>query len=476
MKKNKIICLVICMLMIVTVFPVVGFPMQTDEVKNSNFTQLNYQAPTPGDASKSPPNAVINTPMIHEHPEKTAATIDNIVISMLEQVDGTIYLSYLENLTSFGPRVTRSSACEAAADYIYNQFESMGLAVRYHHWNYSGYPAENVEATINGTNQSSNEIYIICAHYDSVTSSPGADDDASGTVAVLMAALIMSQYQYQFNYTIKFVAFSGEEQGLLGSRAYAADAANEGWNIVGVMNADMISYAVSTSDGNNLIVFQNDASEWLYNYTHYISSEYYEYINLELEKGGPTWGSDHYYFWEEGYDALFYFEHTETPYYHTSSDTIAHINTTYAIKNIRLILATLAELSEVSYFITPPSKPVLTGLAKGIINQVYNLSVVTTDPDGEDVYYFIEWGDGQVDEWAGPYNSGETVEFTHQWNKKGTYTIKAKAKNIHGTESDWGTISVIMPTEYTFSVHAFLQHFSEMFSHMFPILRHIIRN
>ena len=60
--------------------------------------------------------------------------MDDIVISILEQVDETIYLSYLENLTSFGPRITGSDACKAAADYIYNQFESMGLAVRYHNW------------------------------------------------------------------------------------------------------------------------------------------------------------------------------------------------------------------------------------------------------------------------------------------------------------------------------------------------------
>ena len=135
--------------------------------------------------------------------------------------------------------------------------------------------------------ESSDEIYIICAHYDTVSSSPGADDDTSGTVAVLMAAFIMSQYHYQFNHTIKFVVFSGEEQGLLGSKAYAVDAAEEEWNIVGVLNADMISYAKTTSDGDNLIVFENIASEWLYNYTLDISTEYADYIHLTLYQGGP---------------------------------------------------------------------------------------------------------------------------------------------------------------------------------------------
>jgi len=475
MKKSKIISLVTCMLIITTAFSVVGFQTQAGELKNLNFSQPFYQVPTPGYASIPPSDILMDVSTVREHPEKTVVTMNDIIISILEQIDDTTYLGYLENLTSFGPRVTGSDACEAAADYIYDQFESMGLAVRYHHWSIGGQTSDNVEATMNGTDQSSDEIYIICAHYDTVSAGPGADDDSSGTVAVLMAALFMSQKHLQFNNTIKFVAFSGEEQGLLGSRIYAANATHEGWNIVGVLNADMISYAETTSDGNNLIVFANTDSEWLYNYTVDISTEYADYINLTLYNGGPTWGSDHYYFWEEGYDALFYFEYTETPYYHTSGDTIAHINKTYAVKNIRLILATLADLSEVSIRNNPPGKPVLTGSDKGVINQAYNLSIATTEPEGEDVYYFIEWGDGQVDEWVGPYESGITVEITHQWNKKGTYIINAKAKDINGIESDWGTLNVVMPKEYTFSFHELLQTLLTMFSERFPILRNIIQ-
>ena len=69
-----------------------------------------------------------------------------------------------------------------------------------------------------------------------------------------------------------------------------------------------------------------------------------------------------------------------------------------------------------------------------------------------------------MDEWVGPYNSGVTVEITHQWNKKGTYTVKAKAKDIHEIESGWGTLSVVMPIEYTFSVHDLIQYLVELLS------------
>ena len=56
------------------------------------------------------------------------------------------------------------------------------------------------------------EIYVVCAHFDSVSGAPGADDDGSGVAAFLACAYLMSQYE--FNHTIRFVGFSGEEQGL----------------------------------------------------------------------------------------------------------------------------------------------------------------------------------------------------------------------------------------------------------------------
>jgi hypothetical protein len=569
MNKKKIVCLVICTLMIVTVFPVVGFQLQTANMKNSTMAQGPYKSPTPAYASAPSSDTSIGVNKISFHPEIPVNSMSDIVINMIEQVDESIYLSHLQNLTDLGPRPTESSACIASAEYIYNQFESMGLAVRYDPWNNGGYSSDNVEGTLTGTDESSDEIYIICAHYDTVSAGPGADDDTSGTVAVIMAAYIMSQYQ--FNHTIKFVAFSGEEQGLLGSGAYAAEASSQDWNIVGVLNCDMISYAITANDGNNLIVFEDTASEWLYTYTNDINTEYSDYIHLTLDHGGYTWGSDHNSFWDYGYDALFYFEYTETPYYHKATDTMAHINATYAVKNIRLILATLAELSEAGFLSNPPAKPVLTGPTMGVLNEIYTYTVVTTEPDGEDVYYYfewgdgtnsgwfgpyasgvpataqkswsieavyivqakakdinqvssewsdalsvsiidddapntptidgqkrgkvgtnytftfatvdingdqvyykIDWGDGQVDEWVGPYNSGAVVEITHVWNEKGTYTVMAKAKDVYGIESGWGSMSIVMPTEYTFSFNVFLQHLFERFPNVFPILRHLM--
>jgi len=430
------------MLMIVTVFPVVGLSIQTGETKNLNITQPRIQPPGPAYAPTPSLNTIVDAPIMYEHPEKTTAAMDDLVISIIEQIDESIFLSYEENLTANGPRPTGSSSCILAAEYMYDQFQSMGLAVRYHHWSNGGYTSDNVEATLNGTDETSDEIYIICAHYDTVSAGPGADDDTSGTAAVLIAALIMSQYQ--FNNTIKFVAFSGEEQGMLGSEVYAQEAAAQGWNIVGVLNCDMISYAISASDGSNLIVFEDTASEWLYTYTVSINTKYNEYIQLTLQYGGDTWGSDHWYFWQNGYSALFYFEYTETPYYHTAQDTMAHINATYAVKNMRLIFATLAELAEGEPLSNPPAIPVLTGPDSGLTNEIYTFNAVTTDPDGDDIYYLFNWGDGHNSGWFGPFISGTLANGSYIWNTPGSYDITVKAKDENGVESGMSPVHTII--------------------------------
>jgi hypothetical protein len=419
--------------MIMTVFPVVGLQIQTGETKNLNVTQQQNQPPGPAYALMPSLDTIVDASIVRGYPEKTAATMDDIVVSIIEQVDESIFLSYEQNLTANGPRPTGSASCIAAASYIHDQFQSMGLAARYAPWSNGGYNSNNVEATLNGTDTTSDDIYIICAHYDTVSAGVGADDDTSGTAAVLIAASIMSQYS--FNHTIKFVAFSGEEQGLLGSAVYAAEAASQGWNIIGVLNCDMISYAITTNDGNNLDVIENTASEWLYTYTNNINTEYSGYIGLTLIHYGFMWGSDHNSFWDEGYDSVFYFEYTETPYYHTAQDTIAHINASYAVKNMKLIFATLAELAEAGSLSNPPATPVLTGPDSGVINEMYTFNAVTTDPDGDDIYYLFNWGNGHDSGWLGPFASGNTAIGSYAWSTPGSYDITAEAKDEYGAVS-----------------------------------------
>jgi hypothetical protein len=322
----------------------------------------------------------------------------------------------------------------------------LGLQTSYHEWQDYEYYGKNVEATIPGIDQTSDEVYIICAHYDSVPGSPGADDDGSGTVAVMVAAELMSNYV--FNHTIKFVTFSGEEQGLFGSYYYVQEAVENNENIAGVLNLDMIGYAESQTDKDSVRVFEGDFSFDLLDITTQVSQDYSDIFTIDVVPSGYSWGSDHYYFWQAGFNALFYIESNFNPYYHSPQDVIENMDISYAVENTQLTIATLCTIAEIKSNEIPDIPTVPTGEDTGNINNEYTYSSQTTDPQDDDVYYLFNWGDGTDSGWIGPYPSGTPGEASHIWDTKGSYIIRAKAKDINGYESGWSEgFGVVMPRE-----------------------------
>jgi hypothetical protein len=123
----------------------------------------------------------------------------------------------------------------------------------------------------------------------------------------------------------------------------------------------------------------------------------------------------------------------------------------------------------------PPDTPSITGPSHGKPGTSYSFTFVTTDPDGDEVYYFIDWGDNTSSGWIGPYNPGQEETANHSWSQKGTYTIQIKAKDIQGAESwGWGTLSVKIPCSYNIFVLSFFNWLFEKLPHAFPILRYLL--
>ncbi len=87
----------------------------------------------------------------------------------------------------------------------------------------------------------------------------------------------------------------------------------------------------------------------------------------------------------------------------------------------------------------PPGVPSLSGPSQGASGILYNYTVSTTDVDGDDVYYLIDWGDQTTSGWVGPYDSGTPVTLNHSWALKGIYPVSARAKDSHGLEGSWST-------------------------------------
>lgn len=93
----------------------------------------------------------------------------------------------------------------------------------------------------------------------------------------------------------------------------------------------------------------------------------------------------------------------------------------------------------------PPNAPTIAGPAQGKINVAIQYTFTATDPEGYQLSYYIDWGDETASGWIGPYASGEPIIQAHTWHDKGDYTIKAKAKDSSGDESDWAKLPVTMP-------------------------------
>jgi hypothetical protein len=194
-------------------------------------------------------------------------------------------------------------------------------------------------------------------------------------------------------------------------------------------------------------------SEWLYDFTFTINQQYDEYIDLQLVHSGWTWGSDHYYFWEYGYSALFYHEFEFNHYYHSSDDIIENMNLTYDVKGTRLIIATLASLALMDTMNSPPNPPPIDGPHYGKINVDYSFSIgPVTDPDGDSFYGLWDWGDGNDSGWLGPYTNGQIITATHKWSEPGTYEIRAKVKDIFGAVSNWSEPFTIYITSKVFLI------------------------
>ena len=132
----------------------------------------------------------------------------------------------------------------------------------------------------------------------------------------------------------------------------------------------------------------------------------------------------------------------------------------------------VAKLSDSGGGNLPPNIPFITGKVMGKVGKLYEYTFITKDPEGDNVYYIINWSDGTPETYIGPFASNTEAEATHAWSVKGTYVIKAKARDIYGAESDWATLEVSMPKNR--AINPFTM-FLERLMERFPIMEQILQ-
>jgi subtilisin-like proprotein convertase family protein len=311
--------------------------------------------------------------------ESLMAEVTDSSLSLLDrQLSGDTTVLIGGVLDSIITRHSSYAGNAKAAQFILEKFQSFGLAAEYQQYNTNGY---NVVATKIGTVYP-NEQYIICAHYDDMPNgplAPGADDNGSGTSAVIEAARVLTPYS--FDYTLKFIAFDEEEQGLFGSKAYADTAYKYGAMIKGVLNLDMISwdsnndYEISLASNVSSMPLLADYTDILRIFQPLLSPHL---INIP--------NSDHSSFWNRGYPALLTIE--EYPgdfhaYYHTVNDLFQYVNLPFFLAITRGTVAAMATLGR-NYRMNLSHQPLSNNLYTD--DRTANLLVTSPHPIDTGIY------------------------------------------------------------------------------------------
>lgn len=272
--------------------------------------------------------------------------------SILAEVNLDSLVSTVEILTgvrpsdSFGtiPNRNTSTGKGLTRSYLEEKLRGYGLETEIVNYRPTG---SNVVAVQKGQKYPDSS-FIICAHYDSVDDYC-ADDNASGTSAVLEAARIFSKYK--FDYTIVYALWDEEEKGLIGSNNYAQTAKKNGDKIAGALNMDMIGY-----DGNGDYLFEvhignNPINDRLSNTLSRVLNNNSFTLKKSVQMPG-TDRSDHASFWDKGYPAILVTEGFENddfnPAYHTSADKLELMRLDYFSQISQLVVGTIAELSSLS--------------------------------------------------------------------------------------------------------------------------------
>ncbi len=368
-----------------------------------------------------------------------------VIQEIVNNVNPDSVLSFVRRLQNFKSRFSTYDSTFYAALWIGSKLYEYGCDTVIYQTHTSGH-APNVIGIKYGTLYPSNRYSIISSHFDAYSNQiptfvPGADDNASGTAGVIECARVLKDYR--FEYTIKFIAFSGEEFGLFGSEYYAQLANQTGDSILGVVNADMIGYVDHLPESVDVVT--NNASIPFADYFIECANNYTTLKTLKYVSNWASW-SDHAPFWDYGYNAfcLIEDENVPNPFYHTIGDTIGggYNNNLFATEVIKGEVATIASLSVISRAPDSPNPPsLLSPFDCANIPDIKPVLVFTSsDPDNDRLVYRIlldeepDFSSPEIIE-TPLYESNDTVSFQipNSLNSGNTYYWKVICKDPEGS-------------------------------------------
>jgi hypothetical protein len=327
--------------------------------RGGSYAFLNFSGPAPpavlgpGEDEKPndwqvvlavPENAVLARQEANR-PERSRTAFDETIGDLVDQVDAQRWFDDIVSLASFN-RYTYSPDVLNARDWLVHRFEAVpGLVVTTDTFDVGGTTAYNVVATRAGISRP-DDWYIVGGHYDATsedpyTAAPGAEDNASGCAGVLELARIFSSVPAEA--TVLFICYSGEEQGLFGSRAHvdALVASGDITKVQSMLDMDMIGYTID-AHLDCLLETEPFASFLLDLYADAAA----DYTTLSIVTSTWAWGSDHVPYLNAGVPALLTIENDwdQYPDYHRTTDLPANITLAMGEGILRMNVAAFAQL------------------------------------------------------------------------------------------------------------------------------------
>ncbi len=307
----------------------------------------------------TPPIDITNLPA--QDPRIVAAHAGVTVAGVTEHLNiltGEVASVIRGKSVKIASRNTHNGDLELALAYVEDYYKALGIKVRRVAYQVRGKTLYNIEAEIPGT-VDPKKVFIVSGHLDSTVGSPwqnekvapGADDDASGTVGVMEVARALKDHK--LGYTVRFVHFTGEEQGLWGSYKYSDQCAAAKDDIVGVFQMDMIGYC--GKPGNRVDIHDGEDANGSHSLVVALTRAAAQYkLDLKVvdtHNHAVDNRSDHAGFIDHGWKAvLISIEFTDDgfdPNYHTLRDKVSALKLTYMVDIIRMTIAATADMAKI---------------------------------------------------------------------------------------------------------------------------------
>jgi len=416
---------------------------------------------------------------------------NEVISSIVREIDARNIERTIRTLVSFGTRNTLSEQNDpkrgvgAARDWLYGEFlkvaEASGGRMTVEKQTFEQPKANrvpqptmltNIVATLKGTQpESADRIYVVSGHYDSMCNSPtdakcdapGANDDASGTAAVLEMARVMAKHQ--FDATIVFMTVPGEEQGLLGATYFAEQAKQKTVNIDAMFTNDIIGNTLGGNgvrDRGNVRVFsegvpsnetaaegntrrsvggENDsASRQLARFIKEVGDAYVPQFKVTLIYRRDRYGrgGDHIPFLERGFPAVRFTEvNEEYKHQHQNvriengvqyGDLPEFVDFAYVANVARVNAASLAMMA------LAPNRPRNVAILTARLSNDTDLKWdANKEPDLAG--YEIVWRDTTSPVWTNSKAVGNVTSFTMKGMSKDNYFFGVRAVDKDGNRS-----------------------------------------